>query len=93
MTDTVSDKIVIHGVTLSGEVFRPSDWAERMCGNLCTFRNRRVYYSPLLQPAIIDGQRCVVVDPALASQHPKLHAEVMAFAEHNLLRTGPYEES
>lgn len=89
---TQSKKLLIKGITEAGRVFRPSDWAERMCGNLCTFRNRRMYYSPLLRPVIIDGNKGIVVDPQLAAAHPQLFQEVIAFAEQNGLQTTEYEE-
>lgn len=79
-------KILIMGVTPEGRTFRPSDWAERMCGNLSSFRNRRIFYSPLLRPAIVDGHRCVVVDRQLQHLHPKLYEEVVTFAAENHLQ-------
>lgn len=85
MSDPKSKKLVIKGVTDDGQVFRPSDWAERMSGNLSTFRNRRIYYSPLLRPAVRDGIKCIVVDTCLADQHPKLFEEILGFARTNAL--------
>ena len=70
-------RTIILGVTESGRKFRPSDWAERMCGNLCTFRNRRIIYSPLLRPAIHEGVKSI--------QHPKLYKELLEFAKTNKL--------
>lgn len=87
-----SKKLLIKGITDTGEVFRPSDWAERMCGNLCSFRNRRMYYSPLLRPVIIAGQKGVVVDLSLAASHPQLYQEILGFAEQNGLQTAEYLE-
>ena len=78
-------KIVI-GLTSEGKKFRPSDWAERMCGSLCTFRNRRIYYSPLLRPAIRDGIKCVIVDELLLEKEPGLHQQIFNFAETNCLQ-------
>ena len=83
----MQNKLVIQGVTEDGKKFRPSDWAERICGNLCTFRNRRMYYSPLLRPAVIDGIKCMIVDPTLSDSHPELYLEITAFAEKNKLVT------
>ena len=31
------DEIVIYGATADGKPFRPSDWAERLCGLLSSF--------------------------------------------------------
>lgn len=90
---TPASKLLIKGLSHAGEVFRPSDWAERMCGNLCSFRNRRIYYSPLLRPAIVDGQRCVIVDHELAHAHPQLYSDILSFASENELRTQAWDEN
>lgn len=80
-------RLILKGITAEGNKFRPSDWAERLCGNLCTFRNRRMYYSPLLRPAVIDGIKCVIVDGKLKEEHSKLLEDVLHFAEKNHLQT------
>ncbi len=79
-------KIVIHGVTESGEQFRPSDWAERMSGQLQTFKNHRILYSPLLQPIVKDGYKCVLLDPKLKESNPELYASILDFAQKNKLQ-------
>lgn len=79
-------KIIIEGVTTSGEDFRPSDWAERMSGRLSTFRNRRIYYSPLLQPMMKDGHQCVILDPKLKESNPELYQSILEFANKNQLK-------
>ena len=85
--DSEKDKsIIIQGVTEAGKTFRPSDWAERMSGNLSTFKNHRVYYSPLLRPAYKDGHKCVIVDPTLKQTNPALYKSIMAFAQSNNLK-------
>lgn len=81
----IEGKIIIVGLTKEGQKFRPSDWAERLSGNLCTFRNRRILYSPLLRPAIRDGVKCVMVDIQLKESHPSIFKEVMDFALKNQL--------
>ena len=78
-------RTVLVGLTADGRKFRPSDWAERMCGSLCTFRNRRMYYSPLLRPAIRDGIKCVLVDETLLLKEPQIHQQIFEFAETNYL--------
>ena len=85
MTEKKS-KIIIEGVTESGETFRPSDWAERMSGKLSTFHKHRIHYSPLLQPSMKDGHRCVVLDPNLKQSNPDLYDSIMKFAQANHLR-------
>jgi hypothetical protein len=85
MTDS-RKKIIIEGVTKAGKEFRPSDWAERMSGTLSTFRNRRIYYSPLLQPMFKDGYKCVALDPALKETNPELYQSILDFAKANNLK-------
>ncbi|WP_223669089.1 DUF3579 domain-containing protein [Kangiella shandongensis] len=83
--EQTESRIIIMGVTESGKKFRPSDWAERMCGNLCTFRNRRMIYSPLLRPAIREGIKAVIISNQLSIKHPSLYQELMEFAKTNKL--------
>lgn len=79
-------KIIIEGVTEEGKTFRPSDWAERVSGNLSTFKNRRIFYSPLLQPSTKGGHSCVVLDPALKDSNPDLYQHILDFAKTNRLK-------
>ena len=79
-------KIIIEGVTESGETFRPSDWAERMSGTLSTFRKHRIHYSPMLQPSMKNGHKCVVIDPYLKQSNPELYKSIIKFARANNLR-------
>lgn len=79
-------KIIIEGVTESGEKFRPSDWAERVSGKLSSFHKRRLQYSPLLQPSMKDGHKCVVLDPKLKQSNPKLYESILEFAAMNKLK-------
>lgn len=79
-------KIIINGVTESGERFRPSDWAERVSGRLSTINNQRIIYSQLLQPAVRNGNKCIVIDPALQHLNPSIYNSVMAFATSNNLK-------
>lgn len=85
-------KIIIEGITESGETFRPSDWAERMSGNLSTFKRRRIKYSPLLQPATKDGHKCVLLDPKLKESNPELYQSILDFANTNHLKICREEE-
>jgi len=79
-------RIIIEGVTEAGETFRPNDWAERMSGSLSTFRKHRIHYSPLLQPSIKGGHKCVILDPNLEQTNPDLFRSIMKFAKENQLR-------
>ena len=86
MTSLDKKKIVIEGVTSQGKVFRPSDWAERMSGTLASFKNRRINYSPLLQPTVnAQGYKCVVLDPKLKESCPEIYQSIIDFAKVNQL--------
>lgn len=78
-------KLIIRGINSSGKKFRPSDWAERLCGHMATFKHRRIYFSPKLRPAVIDGVKCVIVDLSIAETDPKVHQTVINFAKTNQL--------
>lgn len=86
MNDKTDSKIIIEGITEAGETFRPSDWAERVSGSLSTFRNHRVYYSPLLKPAMQNENKCVVLDKSLKESNPILYEHILAFARTNKLK-------
>ncbi|WED43417.1 DUF3579 domain-containing protein [Legionella cardiaca] len=87
MTDSKTKKIVIEGVTEQGKPFRPSDWAERMSGTLASFKNRRIHYSPLLQPSVnTEGYKCVLLDPKLKESSPQVYQAIIDFAKANNLK-------
>jgi hypothetical protein len=88
-------QVVIHGVTLDGRPFRPSDWAERLAGAMSSFRpggpaagiGAYIGYSPYCVPRVVEGTKCVVVSEALAAIEPMAWDFVMSFARDNGLRT------
>jgi hypothetical protein len=89
MADAVAE-IVIQGVTESGKAFRPSDWAERLCGMMSVFgEDRHLSYSPFLKPVMIAGLRCVVVDLKLEEMDPSAFGFLMSFARDNELKLRP----
>ena len=64
-------ELVIQGITLDGKPFRPSDWAERLCGVMSAFgADNRMQYSPYVHPVTASGVRCVVVDVRLEELEP-----------------------
>lgn len=77
-------RIVIQGVTRRGRAFRPSDWAERLCGIMSTFGgDQQMRYSPHVRPLMLDGVRCVIVDPSLAALEPRAYRFLFDFAGDN----------
>lgn len=88
-----SPEIVIQGVTESGHPFRPSDWAERLCGMMSVFgADRHLSYSPYLKPIIAAGLRCVVVDIRLQDMDPVAFRFLLDFAKDNELKLRPGRE-
>jgi hypothetical protein len=86
-------KIIIEGKTRAGRTFRPSDWAERMSGALSTFgRDHRIRYSPMLQPLIIDGIKCIAIDPKMQDLFPEMYSYIMGWASNNDLIVSEEEE-
>ena len=87
-------EVLIVGVTTNGEIFRPSDWAERLCGCMSLFGDdQRVSYSPCLKPIIASGIKCVVVDRRLEQMSPEAFQFLMTFCRDNELqvREGRHE--
>jgi hypothetical protein len=79
-------RIVIEGVTRQGRAFRPSDWAERLCGIMSTFGgDQQMRYSRYVRPVMLDGVRCVVVEPALVEIEPRAYRFLLDFAHDNEL--------
>ncbi len=80
------ERVIIEGHTRDGKTFRPSDWSERLSDLLAHFgRDQRIRYSPLLQPIIRNGLRCIAMDVELKTTHPDIFQHVMEFAESNRL--------
>ncbi|HEX9397689.1 MAG TPA: DUF3579 domain-containing protein [Burkholderiales bacterium] len=80
-------EFVIRGVTQDGQPFRPSDWAERLCGVLAAFGgDHRMQYSPFVHPVSANGVRCVVVDVRLEELEPMAYRFLLNFAKDNELQ-------
>lgn len=77
-------KTIIEGITIDGKEFRPSNWAERVSGQV---KNKRVYFSPLLKPSQSNnGNKCLVLDHALKDTNPELYNHILNFAQKNQLQ-------
>jgi hypothetical protein len=80
-------EFIICGLTLEGKPFRPSDWAERLCGVMAAFGNdHRMQYSPFVHPVTANGVRCVVVDKRLEVLEPMAYRFLLGFARDNELQ-------
>ncbi|MDP3621896.1 MAG: DUF3579 domain-containing protein [Polynucleobacter sp.] len=81
--------LFIQGITSSGKPFRPSDWAERLCGVMAVFRppgdsgDPRFTYSPYARPVQIAKIKYVVIDTRLHTLDPRALDFVLNFAKDN----------
>jgi len=89
----VADEFIILGVSSKGRQFRPSDWAERLCGVMSCFRpagsggrNAHLKFSPYVHPTVVNGVKAVVVNNALKSVEPLAYHFVVNFAKDNDLQ-------
>lgn len=90
---TLAEEFFILGLTSDGRQFRPSDWAERLCGVMSCFRpegtggpNAHLSYSPYVRPTMLDGVKAVVVNIALQKLEPLAYHFVRDFAKDNNLQ-------
>lgn len=82
-----AEELVIVGITETGCTFRPSDWADRLCGCMSAFGDdQRIVYSPYLKPILSEGVKCVVVKRTLADVDPIAFSFLMSFAKDNELQ-------
>ncbi len=80
-------EFVIQGLTADGKPFRPSDWAERLCGVMAAFGgDHRMQYSPYVHPVTSNSIRCVVVDKRLEDIEPMAFRFLLSFAKDNALQ-------
>lgn len=84
---------IIQGLCSAGRQFRPSDWADRLCGIMGRFHpdeshgfDQHLRYSPYVTPALIEGVRSVLVDGRLYALEPLAYLFLRDFARDNDLR-------
>lgn len=77
---------LILGITIDGRTFRPSDWAERLCGAIAQYNNGRLIYSDLAYPISRNGQIGIVIETLLKSENPAIYTFLMSFARDNRLK-------
>jgi hypothetical protein len=82
-----SNKVIIKGLTLEGNRFRPSDWAQRLTNAVATVGpNNRIIYHPNVTLAVIEGISAVLIDQSMAHSDPRLFNFLLKFANSNLLQ-------
>lgn len=86
-------EVIIQGLTKDGKQFRPSDWAERLCGVMSCFRpegsggrHAHLQYSPYVRPTVLAGVKSVVMNEELRSIEPLAYHFVINFAKDNDLQ-------
>lgn len=84
MSVSVSSFIIV-GTTPDGKVFRPSDWADRLCGIMSAFgADRKMKFSPYVRPGCtIKGEKCVLVDARIHALEPLAYNFLVNFARDN----------
>lgn len=89
----MASEFYILGLTTDGKQFRPSDWADRLCGVMSCFRpagtggrNAHLQYSPLVRPTMLNGVKAVLVDEGLKEIEPMAYHFVRQFAIDNKLQ-------
>lgn len=91
--EDANGEFFILGLTSTGKQFRPSDWAERLCGAMTCFRpegsggrNAHLQFSPYVHPTVVNGTKAVVVNNALKKIEPLAYHFVINFAKDNDLQ-------
>lgn len=84
---TPTEKVIIKGITKDGGKFRPSDWAERLCGAVASYGpGRRIIFHPQVKLASLEGTKCVVIDAQLEEEDVMLFDFLLEFADDNQLQ-------
>ena len=87
MTIETTGSFIIVGLTREGRKFRPSDWAERLCGVMCAFgKEKRMKYSPFVTPCTMNGEKSVYIDAQLNVLEPMAYKFMLNFAHDNNLQ-------
>lgn len=92
MVSSPVKEVFIQGITHDGKPFRPSDWADRLCGVMSQFRpggpqpGSHLTYSPWCVPTVVDGVKCVVVNAELRDVEPMAWDFAIGFAKDNGLQ-------
>lgn len=86
MNNPSSYRYLIESVTKSGARFRPSDWIDRLASWDATFDQHRLVFSERLHPAMLDGQKVLVIEPSLQVENELMFDSVLHFVERNNLK-------
>lgn len=93
----IAESFVILGKTSGGRAFRPSDWADRLCGVMAQYRpgargpQSHLSYSPYVMPGNHADIKCVFVDGRLNQLEPMAYTFLVNFAHDNDLQVSSRE--
>ncbi len=80
-------ELVVLGVTDSGAPFRPSDWADRLCGVVKIFgQEQRTGCAAYVTPMVASHMTCLLIDMRLQTSNPAAFEFLMNFARSNSLQ-------
>lgn len=87
MDESEIHAFIIIGLTKEGKRFRPSDWADRLCGVMSAFgASKKMTYSPYVGPGEYEGEKAVFVDGRLNQVEPMAYRFLLNFAQDNDLK-------
>ncbi|NOY71537.1 MAG: DUF3579 domain-containing protein [Gammaproteobacteria bacterium] len=79
--------LVVESVVEDGRRFRPGDWIERISTTLANFgSDQRLHYSASVRPCVIDGEKCLLIDPTLQKTNPVVYEHILQFVTSNGLK-------
>jgi len=82
-----NEQLIIQGISIDNQRFRPSDWVERISASMAIFgRDKKLRYTNIVQPCVIDGLKCLIVAKDASKEHPEAYDFIMGFAQANNLR-------
>ncbi len=82
-----NEQLIIQGISIDNQRFRPSDWVERISASMAIFGNdKKLRYTNFVQPCVIDGLKCLIVAEGLSNTNPEAYNFIMGFAQANNLR-------
>jgi hypothetical protein len=82
-----NEQLIIQGISIDNQKFRPSDWVERISASMAIFgRDKKLRYTNFVQPCTLDGLRCLIVAKDLSRKNPEAYDFIIGFAQANNLR-------
>ncbi|VAW86076.1 hypothetical protein MNBD_GAMMA16-1691 [hydrothermal vent metagenome] len=82
----VDRMLIVESIVEGGHRFRPSDWIERIASIQASFGpDHRLHYSSSVRPCIINGEKCLIIDPVLQKTNPAVYEHILQFVTSNCL--------